>query len=183
MGEGLRVRSVILNPLACARPQAVADSILRFIDMGSSQAPKTIIVRHPRERVQKCSVWPLRHRDDLIFLEYPVTTPLELSGYVRLAVDGPPLAEADAGHGLLVLDGSWRWAEVMTKAFAHVPPRSLSGWKTAYPRVSKMYQDPAAGLATVEALYIAYHILGRPTEGLLDEYRWAEEFLRANGLG
>jgi pre-rRNA-processing protein TSR3 len=46
-----------------------------------------------------------------------------------------------------------------------------------------MYQDPAAGLATVEALYIAYHILGRPTEGLLDEYRWAEEFLRANGLG
>jgi hypothetical protein len=35
----------------------------------------------------------------------------------------------------------------------------------------------------VEALYLAYHILGRPTDGLLDSYRWAEEFLRANALG
>jgi len=33
----------------------------------------------------------------------------------------------------------------------------------------------------LEALYIAYRVLGRPTEGLLDHYRWAEEFLRLNG--
>ena len=143
----------------------------------------TIIVRHPRERVHKCSVWPLRERLDLRFYEYPVAEPPDLSGYVRLAVDGPPLGVADAAHGLLLLDGSWRWTEVMTKAFAHVPPRSLSGWKTAYPRVSKLHVDPSEGLATVEALYLAHHILGRPTSGLLDHYRWAEEFLRQNGLG
>jgi len=53
--------------------------------------------------------------------------------------------------------------------------------QTAYPRVSKTYDDPAGGLATVEALYAAYRLLGRPTEGLLDHYRWAEEFLRRNG--
>ena len=35
----------------------------------------------------------------------------------------------------------------------------------------------------VEALFLAYHILGRPTEGLLDHYHWAEEFLKLNGLG
>jgi pre-rRNA-processing protein TSR3 len=144
--------------------------------------PVTIVVRHPRERVQKCSVWPLRHRTDLLFLEYPVAELPDLAGYVRLAVEGPPLCAADADAGLLILDGSWRWTEVMTKAFAQVPPRSLGGWKTAYPRVSKMYVDPAEGLATVEALYLAHRLLGRPTEGLLDHYRWADEFLRANGL-
>ena len=42
--------------------------------------------------------------------------------------------------------------------------------------------DPDNGLASVEALFVAYHILGRPTTGLLDHYRWAAEFLRANGL-
>ena len=31
-------------------------------------------------------------------------------------------------------------------------------------------------------LYIAYHILGRPTAGLLDHYRWAAEFLRCTGM-
>jgi pre-rRNA-processing protein TSR3 len=144
--------------------------------------PLTIIVRHPRERVQKCSVWPLRERPDLLFLEYPVNELPDLTGYVRLAVDGRPLSSSDRDMGLLVLDGSWRWTEVMTKAFAQVPPRSLTGWKTAYPRVSKMYEDPAEGLATVEALYLAHHILGRPTTGLLDHYRWAEEFLRQNGI-
>jgi pre-rRNA-processing protein TSR3 len=156
--------------------------MVRFMSNGSSQPPVTLIVRHPRERVQKCSVWPLRGRADLVFLDYPVEQMPDLTGYVRLAVDGPPLSADDTSAGLLVLDGSWRWTEVMTKAFAHVPPRSLAGWKTAYPRVSKMYVDPAEGLATVEALYLAYHILRRSTDGLLDDYRWGAEFLRANEL-
>lgn len=144
--------------------------------------PPTIIVRHPRERPNKCSVYPLRHRPDLIFLEYPLQSMPDLSGYVRLAPEGPPLSPEDAERGLLVLDGSWRWTAVMTKQFASVPARSLRGYCTAYPRVSKVYQDPAEGLASVEALYLAYHVLGRSTEGLLDHYRWRDEFLRANGF-
>jgi pre-rRNA-processing protein TSR3 len=84
---------------------------------------------------------------------------------------------------VLLLDGSWRWADAMTRAFVNVPPRSLNGWKTAYPRVSKQGTDPDNGLASVEALFLACHILGRPTAGLLDHYRWGAEFLRVNGLG
>lgn len=125
---------------------------------------------------------PLRGRQDLLFLEYPQYEAPDLVGYVRLAPEGPPLSSADAEMGLLILDGSWRWTEVMTKRFADVPPRSLSGFRTAYPRVSKLYADPAAGLATVEALYLAHHVLGRPTAGILDHYRWGEEFLRLNNL-
>jgi pre-rRNA-processing protein TSR3 len=144
--------------------------------------PPTVIVRHPHESARKCSVLPLRGRPDLVFLTYPVTVQPPLKGYVRLAAEGPELSAADAGSGLLLLDGSWRWAEAMTRAFLDVPPRSLHGYMTAYPRVSKQGTDPDNGLASVEALFLAYHLLGRPTAGLLDHYRWAAEFLRCNGL-
>src|SRR5207342_80293 len=109
-----------------------------------------------------------------LILGYPVREPPDLTGYVRLAADGPELSAADSCHGLLLLDGSWRWAGAMTQAFEQVPPRSLHGYKTAYPRVSKQGTDPDNGLASVEALFLAYHILGRPTEGLLDHYRWMD---------
>jgi pre-rRNA-processing protein TSR3 len=145
--------------------------------------PPTVIVRHPKENPRKCSVLPLRGRPDVVFLGYPMRDRPDLSGYVRLAAEGPPLTAADAAAGILLLDGSWRWAGAMERAFADVPPRSLSGWKTAYPRVSKLGTDPGNGLASIEALYLAYHLLGRPTDGLLAHYRWAAEFLAANGLG
>ena len=144
--------------------------------------PPTIIVRHQAENPRKCSVYPLKGRSDLLFLNYPVTHRPPLDGYLRLAAEGPELSVADGEAGLLLLDGSWRWADSMTQAFLDVTPRSLSGWKTAYPRVSKLGTDPDNGLASVEALYLAYHILGRPTEGLLDHYRWGAEFLTLNNL-
>jgi pre-rRNA-processing protein TSR3 len=144
--------------------------------------PPTIIVRNPRENQRKCSVLPLRGRPDLVFLTDPATNVPSLDGYVRLAADGPAISAGDAACGLLLLDGSWRRAEAMNRAFAHVPPRSLSGFRTAYPRVSKRGTDPENGLASVEALFLAYHLLGRPTEGLLDQYHWRYEFLRLNGL-
>jgi pre-rRNA-processing protein TSR3 len=144
--------------------------------------PPTVIVRHPRENPRKCSVLPLRGRPGLVFLSYPVKERPDLTGYIRLAAEGPELSAADAGAGVLLLDGSWRRAAAMIREFADVPPRSLHGWRTAYPRVSKLGTDPDNGLASVEALFIAHHVLGRPTEGLLDHYRWGEEFLRLNGL-
>lgn len=144
--------------------------------------PITIIIRHPAENPRKCSVYPLRGRDDLLFLHYPVKEPPDLSGYVRLAAEGPALSAADQDRGLLLLDGSWRRAEPMNAAFGEVPPRSLSGFHTAYPRVSKQGTDPENGLATVEALFIAYHILGRPIDGLLAHYHWAAEFLKLNQI-
>ena len=144
--------------------------------------PPTVIVRHPKENPRKCSILPLRGRADVIFLTHPVRQRPPLAGYVRLAAEGPELSATDAGCGLLALDGSWRWAAAMTRDFLDVPPRSLHGYRTAYPRVSKLGSDPDNGLATVEALFVAYHILGRPTDGLLDHYHWAEEFLRLNEL-
>jgi pre-rRNA-processing protein TSR3 len=115
-----------------------------------------------------------------MILGYPLKQSLNLDDYVRLAAEGPEFSVADANSGLLLLDASWRWATTMTGAFENVPARSLHGYKTAYPRVSKQGTDPAHGLATVEALYIAHRILGRSTLGLLDHYHWRDEFLRLN---
>ncbi len=144
--------------------------------------PLTVIVRHPAENPRKCSILPLRGRADILLLKHPVAQRPPLEGYVRLAAEGPALTAADADCGVLLLDGSWRWAGAMTRDFLDVPPRSLKGYRTAYPRSSKMGTDPDNGLASVEALFLAYHILGRATAGLLDHYRWGEEFLKLNGL-
>jgi pre-rRNA-processing protein TSR3 len=148
----------------------------------SQPFPPTVIVRHSHENPRKCSVLPLRGRPDVLFLTYPVRHRPCLEGYIRLSADGPPLTTADAGRGLLLLDGSWRWAAAMTRDFADIEPRSLSGWHTAYPRVSKLGTDPHNGLASIEALFLAYHLLCRPTEGLLAHYRWGEQFMGLNDL-
>jgi pre-rRNA-processing protein TSR3 len=140
----------------------------------------TIIVVHPKERRSKCTVEPLRDRDHFVFWKHPRIGPESLDGYVRLGLGGPQLSSADDSHGLLVLDGTWRLAGAMEPMFAHVPVRSLPAWKTAYPRRSKLFEDPGEGLATIEALFVAFSILGRDTSKLLNQYRWAEEFLDLN---
>ena len=142
--------------------------------------PPTILVVHPKERESKCTVASLRGRAEFVFWKFPKRGPESLEGYVRLGIGGPWLSHDDADRGLLVLDGTWRWAEKMEAEFADLPVRSLPAWETAYPRHSKLFEDPAAGLATIEALYAAYTHLGRETEGLLDHYHWAEEFLAKN---
>lgn len=144
--------------------------------------PITIIVRHPKENPKKCSVLPLKGREDIRFLSYPPKEMPTLDGYIRLAAEGPELSAADRRCGILLLDGSWRASGKMIARFEAVSPRSLHGWKTAYPRASKLGTDPDNGLASIEALYIAHHLLGRPTAGLLDHYHWAREFLEMNNL-
>ncbi len=142
----------------------------------------TIIVVHPKENRAKCSLEPLRGRPDLQFVTFSAKRLVELSGdYVRLAVDGPPLTEGDADKGILLIDGTWRHAVRMNASFSRFPARSIHGFQTAYPRVSKLFMDPVGGLASIEALYIAYRILRRPTDGLLDAYFWRDKFLELNG--
>ncbi|MFO1044707.1 MAG: DUF367 domain-containing protein [Planctomycetaceae bacterium] len=141
--------------------------------------PPTVIVVHPRERRAKCTVRPLKGRSDLAFCNFP-RMPYDLTGYVRLGLGGPILSPADQNCGLLVLDGTWRHAEPMERAHAAIPVRTLPPLTTAYPRLSKVREDPDGGLATVEALYAAYRFLGRDTTGLLDHYHWAEQFVEIN---
>jgi pre-rRNA-processing protein TSR3 len=154
----------------------MADSPSNSVD-----AFPTVMVVHPREKRSKCTVEPLRGRSDFVFVRFPDQCPVPLDGYVRLGLGGPELSPADASHGLLVLDGTWKLAARMEPFYSNLPVRSLPPVKTAYPRVSQLYEDPADGLATVEAIYLAHRILGRSLDGLLDQYYWKDQFLAMNG--
>ncbi len=59
--------------------------------------------------------------------------------------------------------------------------RSLpGGFVSAYPRRSRLFEDPRAGLASVEALFVASVVLGERRDELLDGYRFASAFTSAN---
>ena len=143
--------------------------------------PPILILVRRGEDPAKCSVRPLRGSPGLEFLRYPLRTRPDLSRHLLLAPDAPPLSPADAGRPLLLLDASWRHAARMHRALEPVETRSIPpGWRTAYPRHSKIHADPDAGLATVEALYAALCTLGFRDDTLLRFYPWREAFLDLN---
>lgn len=124
----------------------------------------------------------MEKRPDLVFYTYPTTALPDLSQTLILKVGAPVLTLADAPFPLLLIDGTWRLAQVMEKS---LPPgleaRSLpSGFKTAYPRRQTECPDPETGLASIEALFLSHLLLQRPIEGLLDQYHWKEKFLCIN---
>jgi len=147
---------------------------------------KTIIYRHRKENKKKCTLSSLEDREDLLFLTYPKDPLPDLSSYIVLKMESPPLTIKDQGRSLLLIDGTWRYSEKMLEALPNkesLTYRSLPNkYFTAYPRKQTDCLDPKRGLASVEALYLAYMILGYPKENLLDHYYWKEEFLKLNHL-
>lgn len=137
------------------------------------------VIRHPKERVSKCSLQPLAGRADIEFIKGKKGLVFDCTGYIVLTVDGPELSTKDRGHPVLLLDGTWRLLPELEACLIGEPVRrSLPrGVKTAYPRISKIAEDPLNGLASVEALYLAKKILGEDDKSLLDGYYWKDDFL------
>lgn len=146
----------------------------------------TLIIRHKKENKKKCTLQPLLKNKNFLFHNYPSLVKLpDLSSYIVLAIEGDTvLSEKDQESGLILLDGTWKYAAQMyQKIFGGlpIPKRTLPGhYLTAYPRKQTGCLDPERGLASIEALYIAYHQLGWNTDGLLDYYYFKDEFLRKN---
>lgn len=137
------------------------------------------ILRHPAENLAKCSVEPLRGRADLEFLAAEGSAVVRGDGCILLEVGAPPLTAADAGRRLILLDGNWKHVPRLRARVTGSPlPRSLPPVPTAYPRRNAEGADPAEGLATVEALYLALRVMGADDPALLAHYRWREEFFR-----
>ena len=137
------------------------------------------VIRHPKERVSKCSLRFLHDREEITFLKATKGFTFDATGFTVLAVDAPVLTPADAGRPLLLLDSTWRLLPGLEACVTGTPtrrsmPRDVH---TAYPRVSKVFQDPSAGLASIEALYLAKRLLGEDDRSLLDGYHWRDEFL------
>jgi pre-rRNA-processing protein TSR3 len=141
----------------------------------------TTVIRHAKERLSKCSLRFLHGRPDVTFLRASPGFAFDAAGFTLLAVDAAPLSPADAGRPLLLLDSTWRWLPQLAACLRGEPARRSipAGIRTAYPRRSRLWDDPEAGLASVEALYVARRILGDDDPSLLAGYHWREQFLAA----
>lgn len=144
--------------------------------------PPTVVWRHRKENLKKCSLRGLENRPDFKFYPYPGELP-DLTHYIILDINAPVLEKTDAVHGLFIIDATWRYAAKMLSRVTSqkLIPRSIpTHFLTAYPRRQDDCPFPDRGLASIEAIFIAYHIFERKTEGLLDHYHWKEEFLKRN---
>jgi pre-rRNA-processing protein TSR3 len=145
--------------------------------------PPTIILRHRKENLKKCSLRGLESRPDCHFFTYPKEELPDLRQYFLLTLDAPVLSQEDQHLGIFLIDATWRYAGLMENQLPkpHLfQRRSLPGFQTAYPRRQTDCPDPNQGLASVEALFVAYSILGRDTESLLDNFHWKDDFIERN---
>ncbi|MEE8468549.1 MAG: DUF367 domain-containing protein [Planctomycetota bacterium] len=143
--------------------------------------PEILILRDPRESPRKCSLTHLVGLPGVRLVVHHRERRLFAGGRILLSPDGLELGPQDAGPGLFLVDCSWRRVPTLLAAVDGEPiARRLPPLVTAYPRRSRQFADPEQGLASVEALYAALVILGRPRPELLEGYRWREEFLAAN---
>jgi pre-rRNA-processing protein TSR3 len=146
---------------------------------------EVLILRDPRESAAKCSLTPLRGLPRIRFERWEHERTYAVGRRLVLHPEGQLLGPADAGLDLLLVDCAWRrLPRLLASVQGDLLPRRLPPLVTAYPRRSKLFEDPERGLASVEALYAALALLGEPRPELLADYRWREDFLRANpGLG
>jgi pre-rRNA-processing protein TSR3 len=142
-----------------------------------------LILRDPRESAKKCSLTPLHGMSGVEFVVYRADRRIAAGSRILLHPNGEPLSRADHGRGLLLVDCAWRKVDLLLATIDGDPPRRrLPPLVSAYPRKSKLFQDPTQGLASIEALYAALALLGEPAPELLAQYRWADEFLRQNPM-
>ncbi|MGC6424089.1 MAG: hypothetical protein ACON4O_03795 [Lentimonas sp.] len=136
------------------------------------------IIRHPKERRSKCSLTPLEGREDISFFKARLGWSFDMTGFTVLALGAPEMSEADAGRPILLLDSTWRLLpQVEACLYGEGVYRTLPAVPTAYPRVSKIAEDPLGGLASVEALYLAKLLVGEQDDSLLNAYHWKKQFL------
>ncbi len=143
---------------------------------------KTFVIRHPKENRKKCSLRHLCERADFEFHNAKDGFEFDATGMILLEIGAPLISPADADKPILLLDSTWlKLPKMRSKVVGAFIPRSLpAGIKTAYPRVSKIADDPDCGLATVEALFAAQYFMGKPDYSVLEGYPFANKFLEMN---
>jgi pre-rRNA-processing protein TSR3 len=140
-----------------------------------------LILRDPRESTKKCSLTPLRGMPGVRFVTYDPDRRVQAGARILLHPEGEPIQASDAHKPLLLIDCAWRRLPQLLKSVdGALEHRRLPPLATAYPRKSKLFEDPGQGLASIEALYAAFVLLGEVHPELLAGYRWKDEFLARN---
>lgn len=142
------------------------------------------------ETANKCTIAPLAYRSDFELRYLDKDLPIgRLNSQILLHPDGELLHHIN-GHdlkpkSLAAIDCVWNRLPILLQRLEKPLPilaKIPDGFVTAYPRRDRNGQDPQAGLATIEALFIAAALLGEWNETLLREYYFAERFLDINAL-
>jgi len=174
---------VTTSDVDSAADRSSPDPSASLLDAPADASRATVfIVRDGRESSRKCSLTPVRGRAGVEFRTWVRERPIDVGTRTLLHPDGPPLSSADRGRPLLLVDCAWRHLpQVLRDVRGELIPRSIpAGFATAYPRRSRLFADPSSGLASVEALFVALHVLGVPRPDLLEGYRFADAFLERN---
>jgi len=136
------------------------------------------VIRHPKERRSKCSLTPFEGRGDFTFYRARPGWTFDVSHFTVLALGAPEMSTADAGRPLLLLDSTWRLLPQLEACLVgQGERRTLPAVPTAYPRISKISNNPMGGLASIEALYLAKLLIGERDDSLLASYHWRKVFL------
>ena len=139
------------------------------------------MLRDPREPRAKCTLTPLVGLSGVRFVSYRPERRLQAGERLLLHCEGEELTDEDRGRDLLLIDCAWRRVSSLLRTVdGRLLWRRLPPLVSAYPRRSKIRPDPAAGLASVEALFAASVLLGEPRMDFLAGYRWRKEFLLRN---
>ncbi|MBI3818373.1 MAG: hypothetical protein HY286_06765 [Planctomycetes bacterium] len=143
-----------------------------------------LIIRDARESTRKCSIAAIQGMPNITFRGWRRDHTIALPPHVLLCPGAPPLASEDGGLPLLLVDSSWRHLpQLMRDVRGTFALRSIpAGFASAYPRKSRVFNDPDDGLATVEALFIALAVLGEWRDDILEHYHFKSEFMKINEL-
>ena len=140
------------------------------------------------ETPNKCTIAPLAYRKDLRILPVRGSGQLgPLQATILLHHDGRCLSELrhelQAVQGIAAIDCVWpRLPGLITRLATPVPipARLPGGFLTAYPRQTRSRTDPPAGLATIEAIFLAAALVGHWDVTLLERYPFSRRFVEIN---
>lgn len=104
-----------MNVILCHNNFSFYSTHVNLLNYIMQSFPPTIILRHQRENLKKCSLRGLESRTDFRFFKYPHCHLPELSNYVILTLDAPQLTKEDHPFGIFLIDSTWRYADKMLR--------------------------------------------------------------------
>lgn len=144
------------------------------------------ILMDKKENPRKCTILPQKTRPDFKIRYFSGGKKIPaFEAHCLLHIDGECLSEMkpEGISSLGLIDCTWRKVAGCLQRLEKPLPRLVripDGFETAYPRRNAEGKDPEAGLATIEALFIAAAFLGFWDETLLEKYYFKQDFLERN---
>lgn len=139
------------------------------------------------ESANRCTIAPLADRPDFHIIQVKRSEGQPLGPFqspILLHPDGECVTKfATPVSGIATIDCVWkRLPTLLNRLAAPLPQlaRIPAGFVTAYPRHNKHGEDPDAGLATIEAIFVAAALLGNWDVTLLSRYYFGQRFVELN---